>query len=215
MTQSRVTQVQRRLTLHNCTEFLAGLNNMTATIRAQEFDTSKNSFYADRGLMVHDFELIEVELKDEALEKEIVDAMALEAINRINRVNMEISEAEVEIVKLRGQYEVQEAEIKNEQELENLRSANAIQAEQNTADLRMQQQVIIGPTVSVPGLPHTHHRPSCSHSTTASRLTSAGQTNTQGLEASHISNQLSLEAARVSYLDAVRASRALPAPAVR
>ena len=174
MTQSRVTQVQRRLTLHNCTEFLAGLNNMTATIRAQEFDTSKNSFYADRGLMVHDFELIEVELKDEALEKEIVDAMALEAINRINRVNMEISEAEVEIVKLRGQYEVQEAEIKNEQELENLRSANAIQAEQNTADLRMQQQVIIGPTVSVPGLPHTHHRPSCSHSTTASRLTSAG-----------------------------------------
>jgi hypothetical protein len=190
---------------------------MTATIRAQEFDTSKNSFYADRGLMVHDFELIEVELKDEALEKEIVDAMALEAINRINRVNMEISEAEVEIVKLRGQYEVQEAEIKNEQELENLRSANAIQAEQNTADLRMQQQVIIGPTVSVPRLPHTHHRPSCSHSTTASRLTSAraGQTNTQGLEASHISNQLSLEAARVSYLDAVRASRALPAPAVR
>ena len=55
----------------------------------------------------YDLQLIEVKLKDEELEKNIVDAMALEAIDRINRVNSEISKAEVEIVRLRGVHNVE------------------------------------------------------------------------------------------------------------
>merc|ERR1711939_940878 len=66
---------------------------------------------------------------DEELEANIVDAMALEAIDRINRVNQEISESEVEIVRLQGIFNVDAA-----------RAQNALVLEQNEHELKLEQQ---------------------------------------------------------------------------
>merc|ERR1712146_740122 len=82
----------------------------------------------------------EVELKDEELESNIVDAMALEAIDRINRVEMEVSEAEVEIVRLQGVYNVDAARAENVRALEGLQASNALQAEANSQALKVAQQ---------------------------------------------------------------------------
>merc|ERR1712146_843690 len=68
------------------------------------------------------------------------DAMALEAIDRINRVNQEISESEVEIVWLQGVYNVDAARAQNEQSLEELRAQNALVVEQNQYQLKLEQQ---------------------------------------------------------------------------
>jgi hypothetical protein len=85
-------------------------------------------------------QLIEVELKDEELEKNIVDAMALEAIDRINRVNSEISEAEVEIVRLQGVHNVEATKAENERSIETIHAENTLQAAGNAAALRLQEQ---------------------------------------------------------------------------
>ena len=88
----------------------------------------------------YDLQLIEVELKDEELEKNIVDAMALEAIDRINRVNSEISEAEVEIVRLQGVHNVEATKAENERSIETIHAENTLQAAGNAAALRLQEQ---------------------------------------------------------------------------
>merc|ERR1711939_556977 len=113
------------------------MGNMTAAVKEHELE---NDFYSMRGIKVYDFQLIEVELKDEELEANIVDAMALEAIDRINRVNQEISESEVEIVRLQGIFNVDATRAENEQSLEILRAQNALVLEQNEHELKLEQQ---------------------------------------------------------------------------
>lgn len=131
------SQISQAAGNYNYAGFLTSLRNMTAAVREQELD---NPFYSMRGIKVYDFQLIEVELKDEELEANIVDAMALEAIDRINRVNQEISESEVEIVRLQGIYNVDAARAQNEQSLEQLRAQNALVVEQNQHQLKVEQQ---------------------------------------------------------------------------
>jgi len=131
------SQISQAAGNYNYAGFLTSLSNMTAAVKEQELD---NPFYSIRGIKVYDFQLIEVELKDEELESNIVDAMALEAIDRINRVNQEISESEVEIVRLQGIYNVDAARAQNEQSLEELRAQNALVVEQNQHHLKLEQQ---------------------------------------------------------------------------
>jgi hypothetical protein len=131
------SQISQAAGNYNYAGLLASLRNMTAIVREQELD---HPFYTMRGIKVYDFQLIEVELKDEELEANIVDAMALEAIDRINRVNQEISESEVEIVRLQGIFNVDAARAQNEQDLEVLRAQNALIMEANQHELKLQQQ---------------------------------------------------------------------------
>jgi len=130
-------QVSQAASDYNYAQFLVGLKNMTTIVKSQEMG---NEFYTMRGLRVHDLQLIEVELKDEELESNIVDAMALEAIDRINRVEAEVSEAEVEIVRLQGVYNVDAARAQNVRALEGLQASNALQAEENSQALKVAQQ---------------------------------------------------------------------------
>jgi len=130
-------QVSQAASDYNYAQFLVGLKNMTSVVKDREIG---NPFYTMRGLRVHDLQLIEVELKDEELESNIVDAMALEAIDRINRVEAEVSEAEVEIVRLQGVYNVDAARAENVRALEGLQAANALQAEANNQALKVAQQ---------------------------------------------------------------------------
>jgi len=131
------SQISQAAGNYNYAGFLTSLRNMTAAVKEEELD---NPFYSMRGIKVYDFQLIEVELKDEELEANIVDAMALEAIDRINRVNQEISESEVEIVRLQGVYNVDAARAQNERSLEELRAQNALVLEQNQHQLKVEQQ---------------------------------------------------------------------------
>ena len=64
-----------------------------------------------------------------------------QAIDRINRVEAEVSEAEVEIVRLQGAYNVDAARAENVRALEGLQATNALQAEQNNQDLAVARQL--------------------------------------------------------------------------
>ena len=124
--------------------FLSGLKNMTDVITAKEKTPNElggyKDFYDRRGVILHDIELIEVELTDEELERNIVDAMAMEAIDRINRVEQEISEAEVAVVALNGAHQIEVARADNERTLEDLTAANTLAAEMHAQTLLIAQQ---------------------------------------------------------------------------
>ena len=124
--------------------FLSGLKNMTDVITEKEKTPNAlggyKDFYDTRGVILHDIELIEVELTDEELERNIVDAMAMEAIDRINRVEQEISEAEVAVVALNGAHQIEVARADNERTLEDLTAANTLAAEMHAQTLQIAQQ---------------------------------------------------------------------------
>jgi len=132
-------QIHQAASTYDYAGFLTSLTNLTGHVKARELSEFVG-FYDVRGIRLYDLQLIEVELKDKELEHNIVDAMALEAIDRINRVNSEVSEAEVEIVRLNGVYNVDAARAENTRSIEAIEAANALQAEGHAAALRLAQQ---------------------------------------------------------------------------
>jgi len=131
------SRISEAASSYNYREFLVSLRNLTAAVKQNELT---QEFYSMRGVKVYDIQLIEVELRDEKLEEKIVGAMAVEAIDRMNRVNSQKSETEVEIVKLNGAHAVDAAKVANTRALESLRAENALMAEQNTQALKVKQQ---------------------------------------------------------------------------
>ena len=79
-------------------------------------------------------------IADEELKRNIVDAMTMEAIDRINRVEQEISEAEVAVVALNGAHQIEVARADNERTLEDLTAANTLAAEMHAQTLLIAQQ---------------------------------------------------------------------------
>ena len=116
-------------------EFLGQTSNITTFV--QRALDEEASMFDVRGILIHNMELIEVELADEALEASFVTSVSNSAADRLHQVEQITTANQVAMAESLGAQEVALLLQENERTLETERSTNAFLAHEHEAELRM------------------------------------------------------------------------------